>query len=218
MTGVITIHDMPQRSQEWFEVRLGRVTGSIASKYFNSYGKLKQSSVLQNNISKQVAELLLGFNEDSQADTYDMARGREMEDIALMDLYEKGYCDVGFVTNSNHPHFGVSPDAVFMDDQMAVTTGVEVKSPTSNYHTRYLLTKKVANDYKPQIGLQFVLIPTIERVIFRSFNPSFEGKNKTLEIVIEREDWKDYLTNLENSMVKLGAIIDESVGKLKSEL
>jgi hypothetical protein len=217
MTETIEVHNMEQRSEEWFNVRLGRVTGSVMKDYFNVNGTLKSKSVLINHISKKVSELLLRKSNESSGDSYDMNRGREMEDVALSDFYAQGFESVGFVTNSNFTHFGVSPDCVRVKDN-EIRAGVEVKCPSASVHTKYLIQRSIPNEYKGQMGLLFVLVPTIDYITFRTWNGDFDEHQEQLDIVITRDYWKDYISTLETSMIVLEELINESVGKLKGEL
>ena len=210
---MIVVHDMPQRSEEWYAIRLGRVTGSVASKYFNLNGKLKSDNVIYNNISKQVSELILGYDDSNKADSIDMYRGRSMEGEALADLYSKDWSDIGFVTNTELPNMGVSPDAVLYIGG-EIIKGAEVKCPTSTKHINYMLNGNVPNDYKIQIGMQFIIMPTIESVIFRSYNPQFDSKTSVFDVKVERGDWKSFLDELNKSAIRLGEIINESVNNL----
>lgn len=95
----ITIHDVEQRSPEWFALRKGKVTGS------NSHILLTNGleQALQTNTSNT------GFS------NYWATRGKLLEKDAI-ELYEKLYdIDVlvpGFVTNTDYPNAGASPDGI----------------------------------------------------------------------------------------------------------
>lgn len=93
----ITIHDLLQKSDEWLELRKGKVTGSNAH-------------IL---LSKGLEEALQA-NSKSIRPNYYMLRGSALEKEAI-EIYESKYGDVllvGFVTNTDYPNAGASPDGI----------------------------------------------------------------------------------------------------------
>lgn len=98
----VKIHDCEQRSDEWFELRKNKVTGS------NAYILLKNG----------LEEALDANNKPGGYQNRWMLRGQLLERDAI-ELYSKFYAvDVlvpGFVTNDKYPNAGVSPDGIAGD-------------------------------------------------------------------------------------------------------
>lgn len=213
----MVIHNLEQRSEEWFNIRLGKVTGSVMKDYFDAKGKLKSKSVLTGHISKKVSELLTGENVENKFESYEMEHGTMFEEEALENKFADGYETVGFVTseNDNISHFGVSPDSILTKGEKVVKA-VEVKCPTNHVHTKYAITKQVPNEYKGQIGLYFVICSDIEEITFLSYCPNMPDNLKRVEVVVTRDSWSEYLETLESSMIELNTIIDNHFKELSN--
>ena len=212
---VVTIHNMPQRSDEWFEARLGRITGSIMKDYVKADGTLKSNSVIKKHISKKIAEIILNKPPMSSVDSSDMHRGRELEDVALALHYAVGYEDVGFVTNVNFKYFGHSPDSVLIEDS-EMTKAVEVKCLNDANHIHAITEDVIPIEYKHQMGLLFVLSPSISTQVLLLFNPNFDGALERFIIPFNKSDNNKYLNNLRESMIKITEIIDEQLTTLNN--
>ncbi len=96
---MITIHETIQGTKEWHALRKGLYTGSNAHKLLGSIGTAEHALSLDSNFKGN----------------FFTRRGHILEDEAL-DLYETIYnIDVsrpGFITNSNYPTAGYSPDGI----------------------------------------------------------------------------------------------------------
>jgi hypothetical protein len=112
------IHDMEQRTPEWYALRLGMPTGSMFSKLITSEGKPSKSlSVYARTLA---GELFSGKELEAWEGNQWTERGKEMEDSAKR-LYEfandVSVVDVGFITDDNKT-WGCSPDGLVGDDGM----------------------------------------------------------------------------------------------------
>jgi putative phage-type endonuclease len=107
MQSKITIHDVEQRSPAWHELRKGKVTGSNAL-------------ILLTNGLKDA----LDANSINIPTNKYMQRGIDLEPQAIL-IYERKFgidvLQVGFVTNTDYPNAGASPDGLLSD------TVIEVK-------------------------------------------------------------------------------------------
>jgi uncharacterized protein YjhX (UPF0386 family) len=95
---MITVHDIEQGTPEWLELRAGKYTGSNAHKLLR-FGAIEYSRTEQGSF---------GGN-------FYTRRGHVLEDEALA-LYERIYKTQvdrpGFITNSEYPTCGYSPDGL----------------------------------------------------------------------------------------------------------
>jgi len=136
------IFNFEQRSDEWFEVRRGKFTGS---KFYNLMSKDTTSSY-QNLINEVVYERLTNKTLESYQSA-DMLRGTELEPEARED-YEfvtgNKVEEVGFV--SLDEWVGVSPDGLISDDGM-----IEIKCPKATTQIEYLFKNKLPSIYKWQV-------------------------------------------------------------------
>ena len=100
------IKNVEQRSKEWFEMRLGVITGSRVGNIFKS-----------NNVPfvyELIAERLSGDIQESPT-TQAMMHGIMMEPVALDEYRMRTGADareVGFVIHDEHDWLAISPDAL----------------------------------------------------------------------------------------------------------
>jgi hypothetical protein len=167
---VFKIHDHEQGSALWFEARLGKITGSIASDIITSTGK--KSSASEEVINRAVAELILQKPDESfQSDS--MLRGKELEDQALKYfnlVYDYNFKKCGFVEAVSEIGeslgFGASPDGIDLN----IRTGLELKCPEAHTHLAYLTGGKLPKKYFQQIQTA-MMVTGFEKWVFGSYYP-----------------------------------------------
>lgn len=192
-----------QRSEQWYQDRLGHATGSCAKNILAG----KDTLARQGYIIQIVTERLTGRAQDSFT-TADMQRGIDVEPLAKT-AYQASYeltDDVGFVKHPLIRWFGASPDALVGADGL-----VEIKCPRSTTHLEYLQAGKVPTKYVPQMLAQlsctrrkwvdFVSFddrfPEHLRLFVVRFEPSAEEIEKFEGKV------KEFLSEVDNLMEKL---------------
>ena len=138
-------HDVEQNSEEWFELRAGRLTSSNMGKVMANYGKAFGNPAKQ-LASKIAVELITGKPMDSNSfSNAHMERGHEQEPIARA-LYEDEYfCDVtngGFFGNDD---LGCSPDGMVGESGC-----IEIKSVIHSVHFENVKRQGIDPAYKWQ--------------------------------------------------------------------
>ena len=181
------IKNVEQRSKEWFEMRLGVITGSRCGNVFKS-----------NNLSfvdELIAERLSGEIVESPT-TGAMMHGILMEPVAL-DAYRmqtgRDAREIGFCIHDEHEWLAISPDALVYEDGVPIG-GVEIKCPSSKKHIEYLRGGKVPAQYKHQVMHYFMIVDSIQWVDFVSFDPRI---SKNLFIFRVHRDDPDVALDLE---------------------
>ncbi len=109
------IHDVEQRSDEWYALRAGIPTASEFSKLVTSKGKF--STQIETYAKTLAAEKFAGKPVDAWEGNQWTERGRDLEDEALKLYGFSNDCEltrVGFVTNDEGT-MGCSPDALVND-------------------------------------------------------------------------------------------------------
>lgn len=179
------ILNLQQRSQEWFEARLGVITGSRAKNIFRS-----------NNLSfidELIAERMTQQQEESFTSKA-MEHGILFEPEALKTYNERHNAnaeEVGFCVHDNYYWLAVSPDALIFDNVDAVGA-VEIKCPSSKKHVEYIRQNKIPNEYKHQVFHYFIVIETLQYLDFVSYDP--RNREKDLHVVrVTREEIKQEL-------------------------
>lgn len=137
---------MEQRTDEWYEARLGIPTASSFSKLITASGK--PSSQAQTYINQLIAEKVTGKRPETYTSEA-MSRGIELEGEALQwyeILTDNRVETTGFW---RHPNVdaGCSPDGLIRDDGL-----VEFKAPLQSTHIKYLRAgNKVPSEYWAQV-------------------------------------------------------------------
>lgn len=146
------IHNMEQKSDEWFAIRKGRLTASQYDKVFNQ----KTLSLNKINALKHIDTMLgeLYYKQDDMMrfkPSWAMERGIRLEDEARIDfeIRENVKVDeVGFVTNESFgDHIGCSPDGLIAGEN----GGVEIKCPLPATHIKYHREGVLPKEYRAQV-------------------------------------------------------------------
>ena len=140
----VVVHDMDQRTDDWFRVRLGIPTASQYGKIVTAGGKRSES--VQDYMDGLLADWLAGQQCDRIEATYWMERGTELENQARQ-LYSwtTGHTveQVGFISRGLT---GCSPDGLIGTDGM-----LEIKCPKASTLVGYYRDDKLPAKYVPQV-------------------------------------------------------------------
>lgn len=140
--GYPIFHQMEQKSDEWFAIRLGKVTASVFSNA-TAGGAGKTKTTL---MRKLIAERLTDLPEESYTNSA-MDWGTETEPLAREYYEQINGCivkEVGFV--ELNADIGASPDGLVGEDGL-----LEIKCPNSSTHIGYLLDNKMPTTYVKQV-------------------------------------------------------------------
>ena len=190
--------NVEQRSFEWFNLRLGKVTGSRCKAVFSA-----------NNlplIDELIAEILTGTIEENYTsaamqygiDTEPEAK-KEFEMLFNVQISEYGFCEHDTIKG-----IGLSPDGFFNSD----TEAVEIKCPSPKKHVEYLRTKKIPAEYKYQFYMYFLICETLEKLHFISYCPRIETKKMHI-VTIERNEILTDLIEFEFELKKFLTKLDK---------
>lgn len=178
------ILDLQQRSAEWFQSRLGVITGSRAKKVF--------SSTNLSFMDELIAERFTGKMEET-FQSKAMEHGVLFEPEALNKYIEKTGNDareIGFCVHDTYPFIAVSPDALVLHRNRYVG-GVEIKCPSTRKHIEYIRQNKIPSEYKHQVLHYFVVCETIDWLDFVSYDPRLPKANLFIKRVTRQELLED---------------------------
>jgi len=166
-----------QGSQEWLDLRKGKMTASHADA-IGTAGK-----GLDTYIRKMMAESY-SRAEKEQYTNEDMERGKELEDQARS-IYAINngveVSQVGFIEHSQYA--GCSPDSLVGEDG-----GLEIKCPKDEVYFEYLLDEEKAIDSKYIWQIQMNLLITGRKWWdFMAYNPNFEKSSFIFRILPDEE-------------------------------
>ena len=144
------IEMMDQRSEEWFTIRIGKVTASRVADVI-AKTKTGYSASRDNYMAQLVCERLTGQKGESFSNAA-MQWGTETEPLARIS-YEVAHNvlvdEVGFVPHPSIEMAGASPDGLVGDDGL-----LEIKCPNTATHIETLLSQTVPGKYNTQMQFQ----------------------------------------------------------------
>lgn len=198
-----------QRSPEWFEARLARVTGSMAANVFDKTKKGERTAGWKKYQDQLLAEALTGISADDVYVTFDMQRGVELEPVARRALAKRlgvQIRETGFLAHTGL-RAGSSLDGD-IDDFRAV---VEIKCPKTTTHLNYIEDKTLPEAYMGQ-ALHNLYVSGAESLFFGSFDDRLpphlqlfvhEAKAKDMPLEEYDRDLREFLQQLEGRIQAL---------------
>ena len=202
------IEGLEQRSPEWMQMRIGRVTASRVS---DVMAKLKRKEGEAESRKSYKAEIVSEILTGRMAEHYvskSMEWGVENEILAKA-AYEMArdvaVDDVGFAVHDHIDRFGASPDGL-VDDGL-----IEIKCPNTTTHIDYLLAGVVPTEYQPQMLAEMAC--TGRRwVDFISFDPRLGKKH---QLFVRRFHWDDErILAMEKEVEQFLSEVDELLSRL----
>lgn len=139
--------DVQQNSDEWLDMRCGKIGGSSIGKIMANFGKAFGPPAKELAV-KIAIEQITGQRQEAGYSNAHMERGHEQEPIARALYEEENFCTVnngGFYDDGD---VGVSPDGLIDDDGI-----IEIKSVIS--HVQYDTLKR--GKYDPKYHWQLCL-------------------------------------------------------------
>jgi putative phage-type endonuclease len=203
-----------QRTEEWFQQRLGKVTASRISDVI-AKTKTGVSTSRQNYLVQLVSERLTGKKGDSFVNQA-MLDGIERESAAR-ELYMRtrgvSVTEVGFFDHSIIKNSGASPDGAVNAEEDGKYAGlIEIKCPIETTHTNTLMSKSVPSKYIPQMQWQLACTGA-KWVDFVSYNPNFPEELQLFVTRVDRDD--TYIGELEAEVIKFLDEVEQTIIKLK---
>lgn len=201
--------DIEQRTDDWYAVRLGKVTASRVADLM-AKTKTGYSTSRENYLSQLVLERITGTKAESFNNAA-MQWGTEQEPFARA-AYEAAQ-DVmveeqGFAPHPTIEMAGASPDGLVGDDGL-----VEIKCPNTSTMIETLLTEKVPAKYLAQ--MQFQMACTGRKWCdYVVFDPRMPAKAQLFIKRVARDD--KFIAEMEAEIVKFLAEVQSQVEKLNA--
>lgn len=201
---------MEQRSDEWYEARLGKVTASRLGDVMATIKK-GEAAARANYRIELVSERLTGermlsftshamqwgvYNERAAVAAYELETGRIVS-------------DVGFVAHPVIADSGASPDGLVGNDGL-----IEIKCPETKTHINTLLQKNAPAQYMPQIQWQMACTGR-KWVDFVSYDPRMPSNLKLAIIRVDRDD--DLIEKYEQEVINFLSEVEETINLLLKE-
>ena len=198
-----------QRTDEWIQARLGRVTGSRVADLM-AKTKSGYSTSRANYQAELICERLTG-QQGERFTNAAMAWGTETEPqarAAYEFLTDRAVTETGFVLHPTLADFGASPDGLVGDDGL-----LEIKCPNTATHIETLLNEAVPGKYITQMQAQMACTGRAW-CDFVSFDPRLPGD---LQLWVKRVD-RDaaFITEMESEIRAFLTELDAKVEALRA--
>jgi putative phage-type endonuclease len=199
--------EIEQRSEDWFAIRLGKVTASRVADVI-AKTKTGYSTSRENYMAQLVVERLTQTKAESFTNAA-MQWGTDQEPFARA-AYEAAQGvmveEVGFVPHPTIEWAGASPDGLVGDDAL-----VEIKCPNTATMIEALLTGKVPTKYFTQMQFQMACTGT-KFCDYVVFDPRMPAKAQLFVTRVNRDD--AYIAEIEAEIVKFLAEVESQVQQL----
>lgn len=145
-------HLLEQRSDEWMNARLGKVTASrvadVMAKTRSGYAASRKNYQMELLCQRLTGKREEGYTNAAMqrgTDLEPMARGRYEIDKDLLVI------ETGLVDHPEIPNFAASPDGLVESDGL-----LEIKAPNTAQHVEFLRTGKIDDRYQKQMLAQML--------------------------------------------------------------
>ena len=199
---------MEQRSDAWFEARLGKVTASrvadVIAKTRSGY-----SSSRDNYMAQLICERLTGQQGESFTNSA-MQWGVDTEPLARSAYESQNELveEVGFIPHPRIEMSGASPDGF-----VGLFGMLEIKCPNTATHLETLLTQSVPSKYITQMQWQMACAQR-QWCDYVSYDPRLP---QDLQLFVKRVEFdQEYVAMLEEEVTKFLAELDDKLTKLKN--
>lgn len=201
------IEMMDQGSEEWFTIRIGKVTASRVADVI-AKTKTGYSASRDNYMAQLICERLTGLKGESFTNAA-MQHGTDTEPLAraayeaLKDVLVD---EVGFVPHPTIEMAGASPDGLVGEDGL-----LEIKAPQTNTHIETLLSQSVPGKYNTQMQFQMACTGR-QWCDFVSFDNRLPEELQLFVRRVPRDEV--FIRLIEAEIVQFLAELDDKINKL----
>lgn len=195
-------HDVLQNSDEWFDLRVGKVTTSNFGKFMANYGKAFGEPA-KKYAFRLAKEQVTGVktDEESYSNKF-MELGHEWEPVANSEYQDKTFNQVtngGFCQHKKLKNVGGSPDGL-----VGSNGGIEIKSVIDWTQRNTIKRNSFDPSYKWQI-LGNIWLCDLEWLDFVSYGYNYTESKK---LFIHRVNRWDYLDDIEMIEIRLKQFLE----------
>lgn len=199
--------DVAQNTDEWFQVRCGKITASrISDVLAGGKGITREKYLCQLAIERLTNTPVRGGFKSRATEHGNAYENEALELYSL--LNDVDIEKVGFACHPTLANAGCSPDALVGIDGM-----VQVKAPDPHTHVGYCLSKQVPRDYALQIQWEMACTGR-QWSDFISYDPDQIPRLRLLTIRIVRDG--GLIRTLEQAAVEFDQEVNDLVTKLRT--
>ena len=199
--------NVEQRTPEWIEYRLGKITGTRLKEVLRSDNLPLIYEMIAEVVSKQIEEIPVNKS---------MQRGIDLEPVVrqlYQDKYNEIIEEVGFCLSDENDYLALSPDGFTLDRKGAI----EIKCPSTKTHVKYILDDKIPTDYLPQVCMYFIVNTELEWLDFITYDDRFIELPMYV-IHVTREEISDKIFEFKTKIDKFTEKFEKYYSKLSSKM
>lgn len=204
------LNNFVQGTQEWFDDRLGRITGS---KDGGLPAIMGTKAAYEGLLYQKIGERLMHHVDMENMNESAMNRGKRLEPKAVSAFEyvtgKKVYL-TGLVKNPENEWIAYSPDGVISESE-----DLEVKCPEEKNYMRILESKKVPDEYEWQITQGFCANPKLMTRWFVAYNPDIPDYPIVI-VRCDRADWQDHIDRAMDKQLTFLADLELKLAEIKS--
>lgn len=173
-----------QRSDEWHNIRMGKITGT-------GLKKLSGTKLSRDNFFYEVLAERLSL--ESQKEESDLDRGVRLEDTAVEQFEAKAgkiVEKIGFCQREDNQFIANSPDGL-INNNGTYSEALEVKCPSSAKHIKYLLEDKIPEEYYHQVLQYFIVNDELQKLFFISYDDRIPNHELWIKEIARKEIEED---------------------------
>jgi putative phage-type endonuclease len=204
------IEMMDQGTEEWFTIRIGKVTASRVADVI-AKTKTGYSASRDNYMAQLICERLTGLKGESFTNAA-MQHGTDTEPLAraAYEAFKDVLVDeVGFVPHPTIEMAGASPDGLVGEDGL-----LEIKCPNTATHIETLISKVVPGKYNTQMQFQMACTGR-QWCDFVSFDNRLPEMFQLFVTRVPRDEV--FIRLIESEIVQFIAELDDKINKLMKE-
>lgn len=199
--------NVEQRTPEWIEYRLGKITGTRLKEVLKSDNLPLVYEMIAEVVSKQIEEIPVNRA---------MQRGVDLEPV-VRQLYQEKHNEiieeVGFCLSDENDYLALSPDGFTLDRKGAI----EIKCPSTKTHVKYILDDKIPTEYLPQVCMYFMVNTELEWLDFITYDDRFTDLPMYV-IHITKEELSDKIFEFKTKIDKFTEKFEKYYSKLSGKM
>lgn len=162
--------DLNQGTKEWFEAKLGMVTGTVLKDVRGTPAKRDDT------VHEIIGEMMTPSIDMEYIHEAPMARGTRLEPEAVL-AFEyvtgKKVDRVGLCQRSDEPRIGYSPDGLIIGEHadIVLSNDLEIKCPETKNYMKIVMSNKVPKEYHNQMLQGFCVDDELQVRYFVAYNP-----------------------------------------------
>lgn len=203
---------MQQRTEEWYQARLGKVTASRIADIIAKTQKGAYTQKRADYMNELLCERLTGQREEKYTSSV-MQRGTELEEQARQ-MYElesaRDVSEIAFVPHPRIPMSGASPDGLIEEEGL-----IEIKCPKTATHLAFLENKQPKFEYICQMQWQMACTGR-KWCDFVSYDDRLPENLAYHSVHIPRDD--DFIRSLEQEVEKFLAELEQKMTHIQENL